>query len=333
MPPVSRIARQALGCAGALPRPADGRAPARERDPHPARAAQARSQGRPAADPRAAARAARVSRDREGLRHAAGGPQVRPREGEQDPHAVPDLAEQDDRRPVSSASAPSSSRCCVARRSALASPRGQGLRHHRPLRGRQGHADPRPARARARARAVGLGHDARAAAGRGGRRRLPLPDRRTSSTRGVAAGDFVEHASYSGHRYGTLRSELERAAASAGVPVVLEIEVQGARQVRDAMPEAVQVFIAPPSLEALRTRLVGRGHRRFGPGRRAPARSPSDELAAQREFGTSSSTTGSSRPPRSWSESCAACSARRRRPSGRAGLRIARYSRYPPTKD
>jgi phage terminase small subunit len=43
------------------------------------------------------------------------------------------------------------------------------------------------------------------------------------------------------------------------VPVVLEIEVQGARQVRAAMPEAVQVFIAPPSLEALRTRLVGRG--------------------------------------------------------------------------
>ena len=43
------------------------------------------------------------------------------------------------------------------------------------------------------------------------------------------------------------------------MPVVLEIEVQGARQVRAAMPEAVQVFIAPPSLEALRARLVGRG--------------------------------------------------------------------------
>ena len=49
--------------------------------------------------------------------------------------------------------------------------------------------------------------------------------------RRVAAGDFVEHASYSGHRYGTLRSELERRLA-AGVPLVLEIEVQGARQMR-----------------------------------------------------------------------------------------------------
>jgi guanylate kinase len=76
--------------------------------------------------------------------------------------------------------------------------------------------------------------------------------------RRVAEGDFVEHADYAGRSYGTLRSELE-ARVEAGVPVVLEIEVQGARQVRAAMPEAVQVFIAPPSLAALRTRLVGRG--------------------------------------------------------------------------
>jgi guanylate kinase len=74
----------------------------------------------------------------------------------------------------------------------------------------------------------------------------------------VAAGDFVEHATYSGNRYGTLRSELERRLQSRG-GVVLEIEVQGARQVRAAMPEAVAVFIAPPSREALRVRLVGRG--------------------------------------------------------------------------
>ena len=76
--------------------------------------------------------------------------------------------------------------------------------------------------------------------------------------RRVDAGDFVEHATYSGRRYGTLRSELERRTA-AGHPVVLEIEVQGARQVRGTMPEAVQIFIAPPSPEALHTRLVGRG--------------------------------------------------------------------------
>lgn len=76
--------------------------------------------------------------------------------------------------------------------------------------------------------------------------------------RRVRAGDFVEHADYAGRRYGTLRSELED-RVGAGVPVVLEIEVQGARQVREAMPEALQVFIAPPSLRDLRTRLVGRG--------------------------------------------------------------------------
>jgi guanylate kinase len=74
----------------------------------------------------------------------------------------------------------------------------------------------------------------------------------------VAAGDFVEWAEYSGNRYGTLRSELDQRVGE-GAPVVLEIEVQGARQVREKMPEAVQVFIAPPSRETLRARLVGRG--------------------------------------------------------------------------
>jgi guanylate kinase len=74
----------------------------------------------------------------------------------------------------------------------------------------------------------------------------------------VAAGEFIEHAEYSGNRYGTLRSEVQR-RLDQGRPVVLEIEVQGARQVREALPDAVAVFIAPPSLEALRARLVGRG--------------------------------------------------------------------------
>jgi guanylate kinase len=76
--------------------------------------------------------------------------------------------------------------------------------------------------------------------------------------RRARAGEFVEHATYAGRRYGTLRSELERRTA-AGVPVVLEIEVQGARQVAQTLPDAVRVFIAPPSREALRARLVGRG--------------------------------------------------------------------------
>ena len=99
----------------------------------------------------------------------------------------------------------------------------------------------------------------------------------------VQRGDFVEHATYSGNRYGTLRSELERRLAD-GVPVVLEIEVQGARQVREAMPDAIAVFIAPPSLEALRARLVGRGTdtaEQIDERMRTAAR----ELEAQPEFG------------------------------------------------
>jgi guanylate kinase len=68
-------------------------------------------------------------------------------------------------------------------------------------------------------------------------------------------GEFLEHASYAGNQYGTLRSELDRAQSG----LVLEIELQGARQVRKALPEAVQVFVKPPSLDALRTRLIGRG--------------------------------------------------------------------------
>ena len=100
--------------------------------------------------------------------------------------------------------------------------------------------------------------------------------------RRVHAGEFVEHAAYSGRRYGTLRSELQT-RGSAGRPVLLEIEVQGARQVREALPDTVQVFIAPPSKEALRARLVGRGTddpeqiaRRLETAER--------ELAAQDEF-------------------------------------------------
>ena len=71
-------------------------------------------------------------------------------------------------------------------------------------------------------------------------------------------GEFLEHATYSGHRYGTLRSEVDERLAR-GASVVLEIEVQGARQVRAAMPESVQVFIAPPDPASLRERLEGRG--------------------------------------------------------------------------
>ena len=100
--------------------------------------------------------------------------------------------------------------------------------------------------------------------------------------RRVQAGQFVEHAHYSGRRYGTLRSELE-ARISGGHPVVLEIEVQGARQIREAMPEAVQIFIAPPSEDALRARLVGRGT--DDPEQvEARLQTAREELRAQREF-------------------------------------------------
>ena len=69
--------------------------------------------------------------------------------------------------------------------------------------------------------------------------------------RRVAAGEFIEHAVYAGNRYGTLRTELARPARG----IVLEIDLQGARQVRDALPDAIQIFIEPPSFEALEERL------------------------------------------------------------------------------
>jgi len=101
--------------------------------------------------------------------------------------------------------------------------------------------------------------------------------------RRLEAGEFLEHAEYAGNRYGTLRSELTRARDAGARALVLEIEVQGARQVREALPAAVQVFIAPPSEEALRTRLVGRGaddpeqiERRLAVA--------NDEIAARDEF-------------------------------------------------
>ncbi|MEX1142404.1 MAG: guanylate kinase [Thermoleophilaceae bacterium] len=95
----------------------------------------------------------------------------------------------------------------------------------------------------------------------------------------VESGEFVEHAQYAGNHYGTLRSELRRPASL----VVLEIDLQGARQIRETMPEAEQVFIAPPEFGELERRLVARGaetpeqiERRLAVAR--------DEMAAQDEF-------------------------------------------------
>jgi guanylate kinase len=95
----------------------------------------------------------------------------------------------------------------------------------------------------------------------------------------VERGDFVEHAVYAGNRYGTLRSELERPARG----IVLEIDLQGARQVRAAVPDATQVFVAPPSLEELERRLERRASDSPEQIRDRLALAP-QELAAQDEF-------------------------------------------------
>ncbi|CAM5479592.1 Guanylate kinase OS=Streptomyces fumanus OX=67302 GN=gmk PE=3 SV=1 [Streptomyces fumanus] len=74
----------------------------------------------------------------------------------------------------------------------------------------------------------------------------------------IANGELLEWAEFAGNRYGTPRAAvLEKLAA--GEPVLLEIDLQGARQVRDSMPEAQLVFLAPPSWEELVRRLTGRG--------------------------------------------------------------------------
>lgn len=75
----------------------------------------------------------------------------------------------------------------------------------------------------------------------------------------VAAGDFLEWAVVHGkHRYGTLKAEVANALAAGHLPI-LEIDLDGARQVRKASPQARFVFIAPPSWEELEARLRGRG--------------------------------------------------------------------------
>jgi len=74
----------------------------------------------------------------------------------------------------------------------------------------------------------------------------------------VAADELLEHASYAGNSYGTPRVPVTERLA-AGVPALLEIELQGARQVRRAMPEAQLVFLKPPSFDELARRLTGRG--------------------------------------------------------------------------
>jgi guanylate kinase len=81
---------------------------------------------------------------------------------------------------------------------------------------------------------------------------------RATFARMVERGEFLEYAEYAGHVYGTPAVPV-RDALAAGRSTLLEIEVQGARQVRAAMPDALLVMLMPPSWEALRGRLAGRG--------------------------------------------------------------------------
>ena len=74
----------------------------------------------------------------------------------------------------------------------------------------------------------------------------------------VSRGELLEWAAFAGHRYGTPREPVDRCLA-AGVPALLEIDIEGARQVRQAVPDALLVFLAPPSREELVRRLSGRG--------------------------------------------------------------------------
>lgn len=74
----------------------------------------------------------------------------------------------------------------------------------------------------------------------------------------VDRNELLEHATYVSNSYGTPRRYVEE-KLNAGFNVVLDIEVQGARQVSEKMPDAVKIFIAPPSLEELERRLTGRG--------------------------------------------------------------------------
>ncbi|VVN27199.1 Guanylate kinase [Pseudomonas fluorescens] len=74
----------------------------------------------------------------------------------------------------------------------------------------------------------------------------------------IDKGDFIEHAEVFGNFYGTSRSALQ-STLDEGFDLILEIDWQGAQQVRELMPDALSIFILPPSQDALRQRLTGRG--------------------------------------------------------------------------
>ncbi len=74
----------------------------------------------------------------------------------------------------------------------------------------------------------------------------------------IAEGEFLEHATFNGNSYGTPRFYVEQ-LVNEGKDVILEIEIQGALQIKKIYPEALLLFVMPPSAQALKERLVGRG--------------------------------------------------------------------------
>ncbi|MFA5354351.1 MAG: guanylate kinase [Thermodesulfovibrionales bacterium] len=73
----------------------------------------------------------------------------------------------------------------------------------------------------------------------------------------VSAGEFLEWAEVHGNLYGTSRGRVEL-SLSGGTDIILDVDVQGARQIREKLPESVLIFILPPSMEVLQERLTGR---------------------------------------------------------------------------
>lgn len=105
---------------------------------------------------------------------------------------------------------------------------------------------------------------------------------RAEFDRRIAGGAFLEWAEYGGERYGTLRDPVDGALA-AGRSVVLDIEVQGARQIRAARKDTVLVFILPPSAGVLAERLAARGTE--SPGQiRSRLNKAAEEVAAVGEY-------------------------------------------------
>jgi guanylate kinase len=105
---------------------------------------------------------------------------------------------------------------------------------------------------------------------------------RAEFLRRVEAGEFLEWATYAGELYGTLRSEVERIFAEGRI-AVLDVEIEGSRQIRSSFPNSLHLFVLPPSAEVLVGRLTARNTEPREVVRERIARA-ADELAAVAEY-------------------------------------------------